>query len=267
MAYEQKISQARPGLIGMILDDSGSMADNLPGTSDPKYKWVEHYSGIIFDELLSRSTEVKGSGVVIKPRYYLHVIKYGGSVELWGSPEMDIQKTVEHFSNCGNSLQLGGRMGGTDTKAAFKEMYDYLKETLAGDKFADSFPPLIFHISDGESQTDATDMAELIKKLSTKDGQTLLVNAYIGIQTSLSYKKPEDFSGYVDVSEAGPSEDNIRLFNMSSPAPECIEANLKADNIFPQFRSGSHLFFDVRTKEMLKNTIQVIGSMGSRMVR
>ena len=40
--------------------------------------------------------------------------------------------------------------------------------------------------------------------------------------------------GYVDVSEAGPSEDNVRLFNMSSPAPECIEANLKADGVFPR---------------------------------
>ena len=35
MAYEQKISRAKPGLIGLVLDDSGSMADNLPGTSDP----------------------------------------------------------------------------------------------------------------------------------------------------------------------------------------------------------------------------------------
>ena len=54
---------------------------------------------------------------------------------------------------------------------------------------------------------------------------------------------------------------------MSSVAPEAITANLKADNIFPQLRDGCRLFFDVRTREMLKHVIQVIGSMGSRMAR
>ena len=104
-------------------------------------------------------------------------------------------------------------------------------------------------------------------QLSTKDGEVLVVNAYIGTQTSLNYNGPEDFPGYLDVSEAGPGQDNVRLFEMSSKAPEAIEQNLKADDIFPQLRSGSHLFFDVRTKEMLKHVIQVVGSLGSTMAR
>ena len=95
----------------------------------------------------------------------------------------------------------------------------------------------------------------------------LVVNAYIGTQTSLNYQGPEDFPGYLDVSEAGPGNDNIRLFEMSSVAPDCIVDNLKAEGIFPEFRSGARLFFDVRTKEMLKHVIQVIGSIGSRMER
>ena len=267
MAYEQKISQARPGLIGLVLDDSLSMADNMPGTTDPKFKWVERYCGIIFDELLSRSSEVRGDNVVVKPRYYLHVVKYGSSTQLWGDSEMDIKTAVEKFSDSGHSFGLGGHLSGTDAERALQEVYDYLKKTLAGDRFKDSFPPMFFHITDGESQTDATNFAEQIKNLSTNDGSVLMVNAYIGTQTSLSYKGPEDFPGYIDVSEAGPSEDNVKLFNMSNTAPKCIEANLKADNIFPNLRSGSRLFFDVRTKEMLKHVIQVIGSMGSRMAR
>ena len=95
MAYEQKISQARPGLIGLVLDDSLSMADNMPGTTDPKFMWVERYCGIIFDELLSRSSEVRGDNVVVKPRYYLHVVKYGSSTQFWGDSEMDIKTAVE----------------------------------------------------------------------------------------------------------------------------------------------------------------------------
>jgi hypothetical protein len=267
MSYEKKISRSNPGLIALVLDDSGSMSDNLPGTSDPKYKWVERYSGIILNDLLERSSDVKADEVVVKPRYYLHVIKYGGIPELWGSEGMDIKTAVEMFSHCGNSLGLGGNLGGTDAKAALEQAYDYLQKALATDRFKDSFPPMLLHLTDGESQTDASDVVERIMQLSTNDGNVLVVNAYIGTQTSLNYKGPEDFPGYMDVSEAGPSQDNVRLFEMSSIVPECVEANLKADDIFPQLRNDSRLFFDIRTKEMLKHVIQVVGSIGSRMAR
>jgi hypothetical protein len=267
MSYEKKISRQNPGLIIGVLDDSGSMSDRLPGTSDPKYKWVERYWGIILEMLLARSTEAGLNGAVIKPRYYTHVIKYGSTTQLWGNPEMDIESAVKHFTDLGNSLGLGGHLGGTDTQGALQQAYDYLQQALSSEKFKDSFPAMVFHLTDGMSHTDATQVVEKIKQLSTNDGNVLMVNAYIGTQTSLNYKGPEDFPGYIDVSEAGPSDDNVRLFNMSSQTPDCIEVNLKADSIFPQLRSGSRLFFDVRTKEMLKHVIQVIGSMGSRMAR
>ena len=266
MAYEQKISQATPGLIGLILDDSASMGDNL-GTADPKYLWVERYFGIILHQLVTLSSDVKGNDAVIKPRYFLTVVKYGSYPELWGSPEMDIEAALKLFTQSGKSLGLGGKLQGTDTEAAFAEMLGHLENSLAGGRFQNSFPPMLFHISDGESQTDATEKAKKIRALSTNDGNVLLANSYIGARTSLSYKGPEDFPGYLDVSEAGPDEYNIRLFEMSSQAPASIEANLKADGIFPQIRSGSRLFFDIRMKDMLKHAIQVVSSIGSRMAR
>lgn len=267
MSYEKLISRANPGLILMLLDDSASMSDDLPGTSDPKYKWVERYSGIIFDDLLNRSTDVKGNDIDVKSRYYIHVLKYGSKPQLWGSDEMDIKTAVEHFTNCGNSFELKGALGGTDAEAAFEEARIHLAQTLATERFRDSFPPMVFHLTDGESQTDASQLAQQIMQLSSNDGNVLVVNAYIGTQTNLNYTGPEDFPGYRDVSEVGPRQDNVRLFEMSSVVPECVEANLKADGIFPQLRSGSRLFFDVRTREMLKHVIQVVGSIGSRMER
>jgi hypothetical protein len=267
MAHEQKISQTKPALVGLIVDDSGSAADNLAGTSNPRFEWIERYVGIILQLLLSRSSEIKGNGVVIKPRYYLTVVKYGSAPEIWGSPEMDIQTAAELFSNSGQSLGLGGHLGGTNAAEAFEEMHGHIKTSLAGERFKDSFPPMVYHLTDGESHSDASPVAQEIMQLSTNDGHALLVNVYIGTQTSLNYQGPEDFPGYLNASEAGPSEDNLRLFNMSSVTPECMEMNLKLENIFPELRSGSRLFFDVRTKEMLKHAIQVIGSMGSRMAR
>lgn len=264
MPYDKKISRQNPGLILFVLDDSGSMASNLSGTSDPKYQWVERYFGIILKELLARSTEVKGNGIVVKPRYLVYVLLYGSTQKVWGNGELDIQAAVEQYTEAGNSLGLGGHLSGTNAAAAYQMTLDYLKNAISQERFRDSFPPMVFHLTDGESWTDATPVAEQLRQLSTTDGNVLMVNAYIGTQTSLSYNGPEDFPGYLDAGEAGTSKHNARLFAMSSEVPLCIHQNLIADGVFPNLRPGTRLFFDVRTKEMLKQVIQVVGSLGSR---
>ncbi len=264
MSYEKAISRSCPGLILLVLDDSGSMGDKLPGTSDQKYRWVEIDVGHILELLLSRSTDMSGSKVVVKPRYYLGVLVYGSRVSTWGEGIMDIQTTLNLYAQASQSFGLGGKAGGTDAKGAMEKTLECLQQALSSGRYDESFPPMVFHLTDGLSHNDPTPVADQIRQLSTNDGNVLIVNAYIGTQTALSYTGPEDFPGYVDVAEVGPSKDNIRLFNMSSQIPQAIEDNLKADGIFPAIRSGSRLFFDVRTKQMLQHVIQVVSSLGSR---
>lgn len=265
--YEKRISQAEPGLITKILDDSGSQGDCLQGTTDPKFVWTDRLDGNVTKELLARSTELSGDNAVIKARYYTYTIIYGSKPEVWGGGEMDIEETVKRYADAGNSMGLRGKMGGTDTKAAYEAAYSYLEKAVKSERFKNSFPPMLFHLSDSMSQTDALPIAEKIKQLQTKDGNVLIVNAYIGTETDLNYNGPEDFPGYVDVSEVGSDEDNIRMFSMSSVAPDTIRHNLVDDGIFPNLREGSRLFFDVRTKDMLKHVLQVVGSQGSRVDR
>lgn len=109
MSYEKMISRTEPGLLALLLDDSGSIADHLPGTSDPKYAWNERYFGLIVKELLGRCTEVKGTDIVIRPRYYFHIASYGSNVQVWGDEVMDVQAVVEKYTKANNSLGLGGR--------------------------------------------------------------------------------------------------------------------------------------------------------------
>lgn len=264
MSYEKKISRAAPGLIVCVLDDSGSMADPLPGTNDPKYKWVERLFGVILKAILAMSTELSGNTIRIKPRYFLYIIIYGSDPKVWSTGEMDIQAAVEKYSKDGNSLGLGGKAGGTYADKAFRMAHAYLKEAVKDKRFRTSFPPLVMHLTDAQSATDPTSIAEQIKQLATQDGNVLVANSYIGSQTNLSYQGPEDFPGYVSLSQVGPNEDNIRLFKTSSTVPACIRQNLIDDGIFPQIAEGARLFLDVRTKDMLKHTIQVVGSLGSR---
>lgn len=262
--YEKKVSTANPGFIGGIIDDSGSTADSFPGTTDPVYKWIERYFGIIQVELLTRCTTIRGEQATIKPRYFNSFVMYGSDPQIWGDEVMDIETAVRKYKDAENSFSLGGHLGGTDAEAAFEKMYEILKEAIKEDRFKDSFPPMVFHLTDGLSATDAAAVADKIKQLSTSDGTVLIVNAFIGTDTSLAYNGPGDFPGYLTEADAGPSSDNIRLFNMSSEMPETIYRNLVDDGIFPNLREGVRLFFDVRTKEMLKHVIQVVGSIGSR---
>jgi hypothetical protein len=271
MPYEKLVQRANPGLIVMILDDSGSMSTNMAGTSDTRYQWVERYSGIILKELLARSMEMAGSTPTVKARYYLDVIKYGSTVEAWqngaeGDAELDIGEAAKRFTDNG-SLGLGGKLGGTDAAAAFDFARKRIEKALQKERFKNSFPPIVFHLTDGESHTDAEPVARQITSLSSSDGNVLLVNAYIGTSTQLNYKDPNDFPGYLDESEVGPSQDNLRLFRMSSVIPDSMRETLVNDGIFPAIRENVRLFFDVRTREMLKHVIRVVGSGGSRLAR
>jgi hypothetical protein len=261
-SYQKKAERAHPALITMLLDDSGSMSTLMSGTSDSRFHLVERYSGIILKELLARSTVVSGESHSIKARYYLDVIKYGSNVEPWTNSEVDIGEGVTLFASAGGSFGLGGKLNGTNAAAAFQAALGRLQTALTREIFSDSFPPMVFHLTDGESATDAEPLAQQIMSLSSTDGNVLIVNAFIGSDTALSYSDSNDFPGYVSEHEVGNRPDNLRLFRMSSVMPDSIRQNLIGDGIFPAIRDGARLFFDVRTKEMLKHVIQVVGSGG-----
>lgn len=264
MSYQQLASRAKPVVIFFVLDDSGSMADNLAGTQDPRFEWVERYFGNILHELLTRSTELAGDTHRIKPRYYVYVLQYGSTTRVWGNGLMDIEEAVKLFSANGQSLGLGGHLVGTDAEEAFAEIEPEVQRIVADPRFVDSFPPMLFHLTDGESHSDASPIADRIKRLTTNDGNVLVLNAYIGTQTLLNYQRPDDFPGYLSAQDVGPDPDNRRLFDMSSVMPDTIQQNLVNNQVFPQIRPGARLFFDVRTQDMLKNVIQIVGSIASR---
>jgi hypothetical protein len=264
MPYEKQVNRKHPTLIQMILDDSGSMSTPMPGTAKPRYEWVETYAGTILTELLARSTELTASGTIVKPRYFLDVIKYGTTAETWSSEELDIGAAATQFDRDKGSFGLGAKLEGTDAARAFQTAYDRLQIAINKPPYCDSFPPMVFHLTDGESETDATALAQKMTALTTSDGNLLVVNAYIGTQTNLTYSGPDDFPGYMTETEVGPNEDNLRLFRMSSVMPETIRENLINDATFPKIRAGVRLFFDVRTQLMLRNVLAVVGSTGSR---
>ena len=265
--YRERVSRSKPGLIVMILDDSGSMTEILPGTNKPKYQWVEQYAGVIFKELLSRSTVASGDTAEIRPRYFVYTIPYGSAPSIWpagATEELPIDALIKAYGAAGNKLGLSGGLGGTDARAAFEQAYNFLQGAISNERYQKSFPPMVFHLTDGMSASDASPVAQQIAQLSTSDGNALVVNAFMGAKTSLKYRDPGDFPGYQTEAEAGPDGYSQNLFRMSSAAPDTIRMNLVEMQIFPQFQAGARLYFDVRTQDMLKHVLAVVGSQGTQ---
>ncbi len=81
---------------------------------------------------------------------------------------------------------------------------------------AESFPPIVIHITDGESQDgDPLPYAEAVRALSTTDGNVLLFNCHLSMTTA-------DEIVFASSEEQLPDALARVLFRMSSPLPEPI---------------------------------------------
>lgn len=95
----------------------------------------------------------------------------------------------------------------------------------------DSFPPIVIHISDGESQDgDPIPYAEAIRNLATNDGNVLLFNCHLSMTQAQQALFPS-------VPDGLPDELAQVLFNMSSVLPEPFYRNAVAEGI--QLQAGA----------------------------
>ena len=89
----------------------------------------------------------------------------------------------------------------------------------------DSFPPIVIHISDGESQDgDPIPYADAIRNLATSDGNVLLFNCHLSMTQAQQVLFPSSPNGL-------PDELAAVLFNMSSVLPEVFYRNAVAEGM------------------------------------
>ena len=111
--------------------------------------------------------------------------------------------------------------GSTPMCHVLHHAYGLLEQWIAANPH--SFPPIVIHITDGESQDgDPIPYAQAVMNLATSDGNVLLFNCHLSMAASNSFLFPSD-------EPSVPDELAKVLFAMSSPLPEPFFRNAQAE--------------------------------------
>ncbi|MFO0870532.1 MAG: vWA domain-containing protein [Pirellulales bacterium] len=241
MPYSQEISRQNKALFVFLLDQSYSMED--PIGNSPNRKKDELVTAI--NGWLQNMTIRATGGEGIRDYVDIGVIGYrtdadanpiidsplGGAlagrelvsiVEIGNNPARMEQKIKQFYDeDAGEVVETPVEMpvwvepkaeGGTPMCNALYRAYELVDKWIQ--EHPRSFPPVVIHISDGESQDgDPLPYADPLKGLATEDGNVLLFNCHLS-------ETPGDPFLFPASGEILPNELARVLFKMSSELPE-----------------------------------------------
>ena len=204
--YTQSITRTHRTAFILAIDGSGSMAEQIlfRGRQMTKAQAVASVTNGMLFELIERARRSDG----VRDYYDIAVIGYSGDDEVYSllpggkelisvaelaAGEPPIKKEAIEYRLPDGSVALREipspvwvepeAAGQTPMCEALRRVRDIAAEWCADPAHADSFPPMVFNITDGEA-TDCDDaelraVAKQIKSLGTTDGNVLLVNIHI----------------------------------------------------------------------------------------
>lgn len=232
MPYSAEISRRNPGCIMFLLDQSGSMDEPFGREkSIRKAKGAADAINKILLTIVLRCTKEDG----VRDYFEISVIGYGAREGYVGPLLRKEEKFVkvswlyEHPLRKEEKIEMGPRgekvharlpiwfepvaENGTPMCAALQLAYDWIKEWI--DKHPNSFPPIVFNITDGmATDGDPEPYGKKIMELATSDGNVLLFNCHIsGVEAN-----PIVFP--ISEEELPNDEYARKLFRMSSELPE-----------------------------------------------
>ena len=262
--YTQSITRTHRTAFVLAIDGSGSMSEEIRfrGRTATKAEAVAAVTNDLLFELVERARRDDG----VRDYYDIAVIGYSGDDEIRsllpeGRRMMAVSElaaletpvrteTVEHRLPDGTIAlreipspawiepHAAGR---TPMYQALAEVRDLVAEWCARTANAESFPPVVFNITDGEAtDCDAEELravAEQIRSLGTADGNALLINIHIAADESgrSVFFPTEEEAAY-------PNRYARLLYDCSSPMPALFDAAIreaKGPGALPPFRGMS----------------------------
>lgn len=232
--YTAEISRSNPSAIVLLVDGSGSMNDPIAGAAVPKAKAVADATNKLLQNLVIKCSK----GDDIRNYFEVGVIGYPPvspifSGVLAGKNLVTISEVAFSPARMEERIKKvpdgdGGLVdqkvmspvwfepeagGGTPMTAAFQYLKGILEPWVAAHQGA--FPPIVIHITDGESMDgDPTEAAKAVAALTTSDGNVLVFNCHISSQGGQSVVFPS--------SAAGLDQYGQMLYGISSELPEGI---------------------------------------------
>lgn len=241
--YFQPITRKQPTACVIAIDCSASMQNivEFGGTKVPKSHAVSMVANLLLHELILRATREEG----VRHYYDVAVLGYngiriesllGGDKELvpideLAAREPEIRKVKYQTTTADGtpSQAIYSYKSWFDSYAVgltpMNEMLDYATHLLDGwcrkPEHADSFPPMVINITDGEA-TDGFDhklleSAMRLRELSTSDGNVLLMTIHIS-------STPQSNAVIFPTRDEVPSDIYARMMaDMSSELPPCFD--------------------------------------------
>jgi hypothetical protein len=200
MSYSAEINRNNPSCFLFMIDQSGSMNERMDG-GESKADFVAHVINRTLAELVIRCTRADGVrdyfdiGIIayghnmvktgftgVLSGYYIHSIsaiaKYPVRIDKKTKSKKDPSGEIyEKREAC--PVWFEPRCSGvTPMRKAFEQACRLMQEWC--DNHAGSYPPTVFHVSDGRS-TDGNpeDLARILTRLHTNDGRLLLFNLHV----------------------------------------------------------------------------------------
>lgn len=262
--YSQPITRLHRTAFVLMIDRSGSMAEELVfcGRRIPKAEAVAEVANGLLFELIQRATRTDG----VRDYYDIAVIGYDGdgvrsllSPEHWFVPvsELAARETPLRTVTVERTLPSGERTlhdvtapcwitpssrGTTPMYEALCRVQELVEGWCARPAHADSFPPVVFNITDGESsdgdEQELRDVCRRIRRAATADGGVFMIHVHIATAPDAQ-------------SVLFPTEEVVRtngsryarlLYDCSSPMPPALDEairDLKGPGARPPFRGMS----------------------------
>ncbi|MEL6930266.1 MAG: vWA domain-containing protein [Cyanobacteria bacterium J06600_6] len=205
--YTEPLSSAKPGLIVIMVDQSGSMADPYGETNKA------NFAALAVNRVIGEIIQACSVGDGVKDRCFVAVIGYSSQAEV-----LFLEK-VSELANNQNTMTLkkkisdgaGGIIevpeilrvfvkptaeGGTNMTKAFENAHIGASKFI--DKNPDSFPPIIINITDGEPNSfiNASIAAKKLLQLQSSDGNVILLNAHIASTLAGKIELPSNNEGF-----------------------------------------------------------------------
>ena len=277
MSYSVIPNSANPMAILFVVDQSGSMCEKMQN-GKTKAEQVATVINKTISELVIRSSK----GDVVKNYYEVGVIGYSGKGvynALGGAFASSILNPIATFEQ--NPLRIEDRVSEFVTDAGdiveqpvkFPVWFDPMAyggtpmcvalkmaaETIAPwcNAHQESFPPVVIHITDGESgDGDPQQIAELLQKLSVKDGNVLMCNLHVSTArgSAIYFPSTEDIL---------PNAYATKLYAMSSVIPEGMIVNIEEELRGKVELSNDSRFFTYNGDEVAIVKFIRIGTQGT----